>query len=499
MSQQNEQGFMKVRLDKTASLRQKGIDPYPTNYKRTHTSKQAEEAFESAENSNMEFHETIKVAGRIMGRRGMGKASFIDLSDTDGQIQIIMRSNVLNEHYEILSDLDIGDWIGAEGTLFRTRTGQITVQVESFSILCKSLRPLPEKWHGLTDVETRFRQRYLDLISNEDAVKTAKNRSLLIRTIRQFMSDRDFIEVETPMLVPIAAGGMAHPFTTHHNALNRDLFLRIATELHLKRLIVGGIEKVFEIGRVFRNEGVDLQHNPEFTTMESYEAFSDYNDVMEMVEQLVSSAAKTLNGSETVTYGDEELKFSPPWPRIDLRKKIIEVSGIDFFDHSEPDSLKTAMSKAGVDVSQQVSWSGLLDKLISDKIEPTLVQPCFLVDYPVAMSPLAKKSPADDRIAERFEGFVCGMEICNAFTELNDPIDQRERFEEQEMLRQEYQNEEMDRLDEDFLVAIEHGMPPTGGLGIGIDRLTMLLTNNPSIREVILFPQLRSDRIEGYL
>ena len=292
---------------------------------------------------------------------------------------------------------------------------------------------------------------------------------------------------------------MAHPFTTHHNALNRDLFLRIATELHLKRLIVGGIEKVFEIGRVFRNEGVDLQHNPEFTTMESYEAFSDYNDVMEMVEQLVSSAAKTLNGSETVTYGDEELKFSPPWPRIDLRKKIIEVSGIDFFDHSEPDSLKTAMSKAGVDVSQQVSWSGLLDKLISDKIEPTLVQPCFLVDYPVAMSPLAKKSPADDRIAERFEGFVCGMEICNAFTELNDPIDQRERFEEQEMLRQEYQNEEMDRLDEDFLVAIEHGMPPTGGLGIGIDRLTMLLTNNPSIREVILFPQLRSDQIEGYL
>ncbi len=497
LSQQNEQGFMKVRLDKTASLRQKGIDPYPTNYKRTHTSKQAEEAFESAENSNMEFHETIKVAGRIMGRRGMGKASFIDLSDTDGQIQIIMRSNVLNEHYEILSDLDIGDWIGAEGTLFRTRTGQITVQVESFSILCKSLRPLPEKWHGLTDVETRFRQRYLDLISNEDAVKTAKNRSLLIRTIRQFMSDRDFIEVETPMLVPIAAGGMAHPFTTHHNALNRDLFLRIATELHLKRLIVGGIEKVFEIGRVFRNEGVDLQHNPEFTTMESYEAFSDYNDVMEMVEQLVSSAAKTLNGSETVTYGDEELKFSPPWPRIDLRKKIIEVSGIDFFDHSEPDSLKTAMSKAGVDVSQQVSWSGLLDKLISDKIEPTLVQPCFLVDYPVAMSPLAKKSPADDRIAERFEGFVCGMEICNAFTELNDPIDQRERFEEQEMLRQEYQNEEMDRLDEDFLVAIEHGMPPTGGLGIGIDRLTMLLTNNPSIREVILFPQLRSDRMEG--
>ena len=497
MSQQNEQEFIKVRVEKTASLRQKGIDPYPTNYKRTHTSQQAEKAFESAEKANHEFNEIIKVAGRIMGRRGMGKASFIDLSDADGRIQVMMRSNVLNEDYEILDDLDIGDWIGAEGTLFRTRTGQITLQVATFSILCKSLRPLPEKWHGLTDVETRFRQRYLDLISNEDAIKTAKDRSLLVSTIRQFMSEKGFIEVETPMLVPIAAGGMAHPFTTHHNALNRDLFLRIATELHLKRLIVGGIEKVFEIGRVFRNEGVDLQHNPEFTTMESYEAFSDYNDVMDMVEQLVSTAATTLNGSETVKYGEEELQFSPPWPRIDLREKIIEVSGIDFFEHPELESLKTAMKEAGIDVSQQVSWSGLLDKLISDKVEPTLVQPCFLVNYPVAMSPLAKKSPTDDRFAERFEGFVCGMEICNAFTELNDPMDQRARFEEQEMLRQEFQNEEMDRLDEDFLVAIEHGMPPTGGLGIGIDRLAMLLTNNSSIREVILFPQLRSDRTEG--
>ena len=497
MSQQNEQEFIKVRVEKTASLRQKGIDPYPTNYKRTHTSQQAEKAFEAAEKEDDEFNETIKVAGRIMGRRGMGKASFIDLSDADGRIQVMMRSNVLNEDYEILDDLDIGDWIGAEGTLFRTRTGQITLQVATFSILCKSLRPLPEKWHGLTDVETRFRQRYLDLISNADAIKTAKDRSLLVSTIRQFMSEKGFIEVETPMLVPIAAGGMAHPFTTHHNALNRDLFLRIATELHLKRLIVGGIEKVFEIGRVFRNEGVDLQHNPEFTTMESYEAFSDYNDVMDMVEQLVSTAATTLNGSETVKYGEEELQFSPPWPRIDLREKIIEVSGIDFFEHPELASLKTAMKEAGIDVSQQVSWSGLLDKLISDKVEPTLVQPCFLVNYPVAMSPLAKKSPTDDRIAERFEGFVCGMEICNAFTELNDPMDQRARFEEQEMLRQEFQNEEMDRLDEDFLVAIEHGMPPTGGLGIGIDRLAMLLTNNSSIREVILFPQLRSDRTEG--
>ena len=497
LSQQNEQEFMKVRLDKTASLRQKGIDPYPTNYKRTHTSKEAETAFESSESKNVEFNQTIKVAGRIMGRRGMGKVSFIDLSDFEGRLQIMMRSNVLNERYEILDDLDIGDWIGAEGTLFRTRTGQITLQAENFSVLCKSLRPLPEKWHGLTDMETRFRQKYLDLIANQDAVTTVKNRSLLVETIRTFMSDRGFIEVETPILVPIAAGGVAHPFSTHHNALNRDLFLRIATELHLKRLVVGGIEKVFEIGRVFRNEGVDLQHNPEFTTMESYEAFADYIDVMEMVEQLVSTVAKKLNGSETVTYGNHELNFSPPWPKINLREKILEVSGIDFFDHLEVDSLKNAMSQSGIDVSQQVTWSGLLDKLISDKIEPTLVQPCFLLDYPVAMSPLAKKSPTDGRIAERFEGFVCGMEICNAFTELNDPVDQRARFEEQESLRQQFQDAETDRLDEDFLIAIEHGMPPTGGLGIGIDRLTMLLTNNPSIREVILFPQLRSDRMEG--
>ena len=487
---QSEHEFFQIRLEKSKSLIQQGINPYPSKFNRSHTSKEALDSFDDS--LDEENQPEISLGGRVIGRRGMGKATFIDLSDVGGKIQILLRRNQLDEKYSILDFLDIGDWIGVQGNLFKTRTGQITLQVSDFEILCKALRPLPEKWHGLTDTETRFRQKYLDLIANENAKTAAISRSLLVKTIRNFMENRGFIEVETPILVPIAAGGMAHPFTTHHNALDRDLYLRIATELHLKRLVVGGLEKVFEIGRVFRNEGIDQQHNPEFTTMESYEAFADYNDVMTMVEELVSKVSLELNGSTEVMYKDVLLNFQPPWPRIDLRQKIIEVSGIDFLDHDNIDSLKSAMTDAGIDISQQVSWSGLLDKLISEKVEPTLVKPCFLTDYPMAMSPLAKKSDKDSRIVERFEGFVFGMEICNAFSELNDPIDQRQRFEEQERLHKEFQSEETDRLDEDFLVAIEHGMPPTGGLGIGIDRLTMILTDNPSIREVILFPQLRN-------
>ena len=489
---ESENEFFRVRKEKLQRIREKGINPYPTKFHRTHTSKQAVDEFIKSETSETLIDHQISVAGRIMGRRGMGKASFIDLRDIDGNIQIMMRANKLNERYEDLEDLDIGDWIGATGTMFRTRTSEITLQVERFELLSKSLLPLPEKWHGLTDTETRYRQKYLDLISNENAKKTAILRSKLVSHIRDFMNKRGFLEVETPILVPVAAGGMANPFSTHHNALDRNLYLRIATELHLKRLVVGGLEKVYEIGRVFRNEGIDLQHNPEFTTMESYEAFADYADVMKMVEELVSSSAKHLNGTMKLEYGDKKLDFTPPWPRMNLREKIISESGIDFLVHDSVESLKSAMANIGIDVSHQVSWAGLMDKLISEKIEPTLLQPCFLIDYPVAMSPLAKKSETDNNISERFEGFVCGMEICNSFTELNDPEDQRLRFEEQEKLHQQFQNEEMDRLDEDFLVSIEHGLPPTGGLGIGIDRLAMLLTNNPSIREVILFPQLRN-------
>jgi lysyl-tRNA synthetase class 2 len=492
MLTQSEQEFIQVRTKKLETLLELGIDPYPSKFSRSHSSREAVEYFLQCENESVEPTKEISIAGRIMSRRVMGKASFLDIRDGSGRIQVMMRSNILGDNYDILDNLDIGDWIGVKGTLFRTRTEEITLQTNDFTILCKSLRPLPEKWHGLTDVETRYRQRYLDLIASDDAVKAAKSRSLLVSTIRKFMEKREFIEVETPMLVPIAAGGMAHPFITHHNALNRDLYLRIATELHLKRLIVGGLEKVFEIGRVFRNEGIDQQHNPEFTTMESYEAFADYNDVMLMVENLVHESAMAIHSTAKIKFDDTILDFTPPWPRIDLRTKIIEESGIDFLDHVDENSLKVAMRSIGIKVSQQVSLAGLLDKLITDKVEPTLTQPCFLTNYPIAMSPLAKKTPTNPKVVERFEGFVMGMEICNAFSELNDPIDQRLRFEEQERLHQEFQAEEMDRLDEDFLVAIEYGMPPTGGLGIGIDRLAMLLTGNSSIREVILFPQLRN-------
>ena len=467
-----------------------GIDPYPARFDRTHTSAEAISEFEDSGEAPEEIK--VSLAGRVIARRGMGKATFLDISDGDGTIQILLRQNQMGEEYEILEQLDIGDWIGVNGTMFRTRTGQISAQASKFHIICKALRPLPEKWHGLTDTETRYRQRYLDLIASETAMKSAKSRSKLVSSIRRFMDDMGFIEVETPMLVPIAAGGMATPFSTHHNSLNRDLYLRIATELHLKRLIVGGFEKVYEIGRVFRNEGIDQQHNPEFTTMESYEAFADYNDVMAMVENMVSHCAEEITGSAKVKFGDEELDFTPPWPRINLHQKILTTIGIDFFECETVNSLGAAMKDIGIDIDQQVSWGGLLDKLISEKVEPSLREPCFLVDYPLAMSPLAKKSSKDPRIVERFEGFVHGMEICNAFSELNDPIDQRQRFEEQERLHQEFQGEDMDRLDEDFLIAIEHGMPPTGGLGIGIDRLAMILTDNVSIREVILFPQLRN-------
>ena len=486
---QPEQDFIKVRIKKIEDLREKNIDPFPAQFLRTHTSLQSIREFDKSEE---ESDIKVTVGGRITARRGMGKATFIDLRDAQGQIQLLVRKNNLGEDYDLLNYIDIGDWLGATGSLFKTRTGEITVQVNSFQILCKAIRSLPEKWHGLTDVETRFRQRYLDLIANEQAVISARSRSKLISTMRQYMDNKGFMEVETPILVPIAAGGMAKPFTTHHNAMNRELHLRIATALHLKRLIVGGLEKVYEIGRVFRNEGLDQQHNPEFTTMESYEAFSDYNDVMVMVEELVSLLAGEITGSSKVSYGDDVLDFTPPWPRLNLREKIISESGIDFLQHEDIQSLKNAMQSIGIDVSNQVSWGGLLDKLISDKVEPTLTQPCFLVDYPLAMSPLAKKSAHDNRIVERFEGFVSGMEICNAFTELNDPIDQRYRFEEQEELHKQFSTEDMDRLDEDFLIAVEHGMPPTGGLGMGIDRLAMILTNNQSIREVILFPQMRT-------
>ena len=489
-----ENELVAVRLQKLARLRAKGIDPYPHRFDRTHTSQQAISYFASEEERNGAGTRTddVAVAGRIVALRDMGGATFVDLLDGFGKIQALFRQNNLPDSFHILEDLDLGDWLGTRGPLIRTRTGQITVEVNDFDVVCKSLRPLPEKWHGLADVELRFRQRYLDLIVNDEARRVAKMRSGIVSGIRRFMDGREFMEVETPVLVPVAAGAMARPFTTHHNALDRDLYLRIATELYLKRLIVGGLERVYEIGRVFRNEGVDLDHNPEFTMLESYEAFADYNDVMRMVEEMVYTVVQEAVGTASVDFDGHDIDFTPPWPRLSLREEIRKHSGIDFLDHPDIESLRSELQAVAVDVRQQTSWGGLLDKLISAKVEPNLVQPSFLVDYPVEMSPLAKKTKHDQRLVERFEGFVAGMEICNSFTELNDPVDQRRRFEEQEALREEYSDEDLDRLDEDFLVAIEHGMPPTGGLGVGIDRLTMIFSGHHSIREVVLFPQLRS-------
>lgn len=491
-----ENQLMQARLEKLRSLRANGIDPYPHRYDRTHTSDEALRLLERSEAECMDEGEArtdaVSVAGRIVRYRRMGRASFADIQDGHGSIQLLFRRNNLADTYETLKALDIGDWIGAAGPVFRTRTGEPTVEVERWAMLSKSIRSLPEKWHGLNDVEARFRQRYLDLIVNEGARGAAVMRSRMIRAVRGFMDARGFMEVETPILVQVPAGGAARPFSTRHNALQRDLYLRIATELHLKQLIVGGIEKVYEIGRVFRNEGVDSTHNPEFTTMESYEAFADYTDVMDMVESLVFTAAQEALGSAMVEFDGSTIDFTPPWARLDLRQEIMRRSGIDFLEANDIESLKAEMTAIGLDPGRQMSWGGLLDKLLSDTVEPGLVQPTFLVDYPVEMSPLAKKKPDDPRLVERFEGFIGGMEVCNAFTELNDPLDQRRRMEEQEALRMRFEWEDADRLDEEFLTAIEHGMPPTGGLGVGIDRLAMVFSGRRSIREVVLFPQLKS-------
>ena len=495
---QDEHRLTQARLDKLRTARSLGIDPYPARFDRTHTVAESRQLFESLpDDGDPEDPRTddVRVAGRIMARRGMGKASFMDVQDGSGRIQVHLRADLLGEMYELVELTDLGDIIGVVGPVFRTRRGEVSIEAREVVMLAKALRPLPDKWAGLRDTEARYRQRYLDLIANDRAVRNARLRSEVVAQMRRFLHSRGFIEVETPMLVPVAAGAMARPFETHHNALNRDLYLRIATELYLKRLIVGGMEKVFEIGRIFRNEGIDHDHNPEFTTLESYEAFADYSDVMEMVEEMVSTIAIEVTGSAVIEPSNRqgpEIDLAPPWPRLDLRTEIINRTGIDFLERRDVVSLAAAMRERNIHVEQGSTWGRLLDKIISSEVEPHLVQPAFLVDYPVAMSPLAKRKPGADGIVERFEAFVMGSELANAFTELNDPVDQRERFEEQERLRTDFGEDETDRLDEDFLVAVEHGMPPTGGLGMGIDRLAMLIAGEDSIREVLLFPQLRT-------
>ena len=474
------------RREKLERICQQGIDTYPHRYHRSHTTKEAIALFKRGDDS------VVSLAGRIMACRDMGKATFIDVRDSSGKIQAYFRSDLLGDKHELIKQCDVGDIIGVSGSVFKTHAGEVTLKVSDLTLLAKSLHPLPEKWHGLTDVEKRYRQRYLDLISNEEVGRIFVLRSRAISAIRRFLDARGFIEVETPVLHPAAGGALARPFTTHHHTLDQDLYLRIATELYLKRLIVGGLERVYEIGRIFRNEGISTKHNPEFTMLESYEAYTDYNDVMAMVEEMVSHVARRVLRKTRVSFAGSVIDFAPPWRRITLQDAIKEGCGIDFMEHADEHSLRNAIRDQGLAVDDRPSWAKLIDKLISTFVEPGLIQPTFLMDYPIELSPLAKRKPGSERLVERFEAFAGGMEIANAFTELNDPMEQRERFLEQERIRALLGDEEAERVDEDFLVALENGMPPTGGLGMGIDRLVMLLTDQHSIRDVILFPQLRT-------
>ena len=481
------------RQAKLDRLRERGIDPYPPRYFRTCDNAAAVAAFTAIESGQQPESngEGLSLAGRIMSIRQMGRAAFLDLQDDSGAIQALLRRNNVGESFELVRDLDIGDHLGVQGNLIRTRTGEITIDATGVEIIAKGMRPLPEKYHGLRDTETRYRQRYLDLIANREVMGVFRLRSKVITGIRRFLDERGFLEVDTPVLVPVAAGAHARPFITHHNALDEQLYLRIATELYLKRLIVGGFDKVYEIGRVFRNEGIDQDHNPEFTLLESYEAYADYNHVMEMVEQMISGLAVEATGSMQVTVREQVIDFSPPWRRASLREELQRRGDIDLNTCNDDELLRRARA-LGVDTGIRESRGRIIDKLMSALVEPHLVQPTFLLDYPEEMSPLAKAKPGAPGYVERFEAFACGMEIANSYTELNDPKVQRDRFEGQEKIRLLYQDEEVDRLDEDFLTAIEYGMPPTGGLGIGIDRLVMLLSGQPSIRDVVLFPQMRS-------
>jgi lysyl-tRNA synthetase class 2 len=482
--------LLQDRQAKLDRLVEQNIDPYPPRFHRSHTTKEAQRIFLDAEEAGQEGPQTT-VAGRIIRMRQMGKASFVDVQDGDGLIQLFLQRDRLGDSYTLLESLDLGDFLGASGGLLRTKAGEVSIAVQQMVLLAKAIRPPPEKWHGLQDQEKRYRQRYLDLMANPEVHAMARTRARIISAMRRFLDGRGFLEVETPILVPVPAGAMAQSFATHYNALDSRVYLRIATELYLKRLMVGGIDKVYEIGRVFRNEGIDRSHNPEFTMLESYEAYADYNEVMGMVEGLVCYAAEDATGGTAINFDGVEIDLSPPWARRSLKEAIQEYSGIDLEDYPDAASLSGRLQSAGITVTYAESRGRLIDKLISTAVEPKLIQPTFLVNYPVEMSPLAKAMPDDPRYAERFEAFIAGMEIANSYTELNDPAVQRRRLEEQEELRKQYQGEELDRIDEDFLVALEHGMPPTGGLGLGVDRLVMLLTDQLSIRDVLLFPQVR--------
>jgi len=486
-----------IRRQKADALRQRGIDPYPTRSRRTHTSRQAIALFEAEETAGSlddgHTREAISVTGRLVGFRHMGKTVFVHIRDGSGQLQLYIRKDVVGEdtYADVLKLFDLGDIVGATGVLFRTRTGEVSLRVASLTMLAKALNAPPEKWHGVQDVEIRYRQRYVDLIANAPVRTVFEQRSRMVSAMRRFLDERGYLEVETPTLQPLYGGAAARPFTTFHNTLGQTFYLRIADELYLKRLLVGGYERVYEIGKDFRNEGVDRNHSPEFTMLEFYEAYADYESMMETVEALILDATIAVHGGPAFTFRGQDIDVTPPWPRKTLRDAIREGSGIDYIEHRDADDLLRAAREAGADIETGTVWPRIVDELLKQFVRPFQIQPIFLTDYPVELSPLAKRKADDPSHVERFQPFIGGGEIGNAFTELNDPLDQLARFQDQQRDR-EAGDEEAMPIDEDFVTALMYGMPPTGGVGIGIDRLAMLLTDQPTLRDVILFPAMRS-------
>ena len=488
---EDSSALMDQRREKLEEIRQLGVDPYAYKYSPTHTTKEILEQFAEVGDQPDETI-SVRVAGRIMTKRDHGKSGFAHLQDASGRLQIYVRQNAVGEEaYQVYRKLDVGDVIGVDGHVFRTRTGEITVLVNEVVLLAKSLRPPPEKWHGLQNKETRYRQRYADLMMNPEVMQVFINRTRMIQAVREYLNQDGFIEVETPILQPIYGGATARPFTTHHNALDMPLYLRIANELYLKRLIVGGFDRVYEFSKDFRNEGIDHDHSPEFTMIELYQAYADYEDMMCLTENLLAHTAQTVLGTTQITYKGDSISLDPPWRRLTMIESIEEEAGIDI-DELTDEELRDAVLDAGVDLEGAASRGKLIAELFEALVEPNLVQPTFIYDYPIEISPFAKKKRGSDRFVERFEFFIARMEMGNAFSELNDPIDQRERFIEGAK-KGEDGDEDALMIDEDYLRALEYGMPPTGGLGFGIDRLAMLLTDQTSIRDVILFPQMRPE------
>lgn len=474
-----------VRLDKLQELRELGIDPFGSRFERDSTAQQIVDDFAAMEGKR------VRLAGRIMSKRRHGKAGFANLRDLSGDIQLYFRKDDVGEAgYELFKKLDIGDILGIHGFVFRTQKGEISVHVEDFTYLSKSLSPLPEKWHGLKDIEMRYRQRYVDLIMNPEVRAVFIKRSQIIKEMRKYLDEKGYLEVETPMMQPIAGGAVARPFITHHNALDTDLYLRIAPELYLKRLLVGGMEKVYEINRSFRNEGISTKHNPEFTMLEIYRAYADYEDMMDLTENLISSVVDKVFGTMVAEFEDQQIDFTPPWPRVTMLEAIQGCTGLDFSRISSAGEAQQAAGAMGLETGPNQTRGEIINEVFETFVEKTLVQPVFIYGHPVELSPLAKRSAGDPRFTDRFELYIMQREIANAFSELNDPLDQKNRF-QQQMEKRASGDVEAHMMDEDYINALEYGMPPAGGLGIGIDRLVMLLTDSSSIRDVILFPTLR--------